>query len=273
MITDNNRRINMDVCILLNNIPQAMILSQIDYWLDVIEKNPNLKQSHFHDNRLWVYKTYENLQAELPNLSISTINRSLQALKKSGILLCGTYNKMGYDRTCWYSIDYDRLQTLINTHKVKLSECNNSNCTNAIVQDELTNTIYYTDNTYKENIKCSRLSQAKDGINYGILEKQIKTICEEENYSCSDDIVAIIVDFYKTYEKTFKEPHPPLAKETMRNVIDRLVRGSDMVDECDYDIYDELIRDYFRTGYNSDYHIMHFMTDGIRDNLFYKAFY
>jgi hypothetical protein len=33
-------------------------------------------------------------------------------LRDSGLLLTGNFNQHGYDRTLWYSIDYDRLEEI-----------------------------------------------------------------------------------------------------------------------------------------------------------------
>lgn len=41
-----------------------------------------------------------------------TIERAMASLKSKGLILTANYNKMKADRTLWYSIDYDILETL-----------------------------------------------------------------------------------------------------------------------------------------------------------------
>ena len=80
---------------------EAIVLQQIHYWL--------AKKGNFEDGRYWVYNTYEGWAKQFPFWSVSTIRRILGKLEDSGVIISGNYNKMGADRTKWYSIDYDKL--------------------------------------------------------------------------------------------------------------------------------------------------------------------
>jgi hypothetical protein len=83
---------------------EAIFLQQVHFWLGVNEN----KRLHAHDGRYWCYNTYEAWQAnDFPFWSTSTIKRTIQSLKKAGLLLVGNYNRNKHDRTQWYSIDYD----------------------------------------------------------------------------------------------------------------------------------------------------------------------
>jgi hypothetical protein len=108
--------------ILLVNTPLALIvglnesifLQQVHYW---IGKNKD-KKRNFHDGRYWCYNTYEDWKDNnFPFWSIDSIRYAVNKLKKLGVLLVGNYNKLKLDKTLWYSIDYERLDSICDLGK------------------------------------------------------------------------------------------------------------------------------------------------------------
>lgn len=87
----------------------AIVLQQLHYWIEQNRK----KNRGYNDGRYWAYNTYEKWGEQFPFMSDSTIKRTFSKLKKTGVLLTGRYNERGFDRTTWYTIDYDRLMELI----------------------------------------------------------------------------------------------------------------------------------------------------------------
>ncbi|MGM7635663.1 DnaD domain-containing protein [Bacillus sp. Hm123] len=83
---------------------ESIILQQIHYWLQSSE--------HKHDDRKWVYNTYEQWQEHFPFWSISTIRRSIKSLEDAGLLIAGNFNKRKSDKTKWYSIDFEKVEGL-----------------------------------------------------------------------------------------------------------------------------------------------------------------
>ncbi|MBN3344880.1 replication protein RepO [Pectobacterium brasiliense] len=83
---------------------EAIVLQQIHYWM----KN----SQHFHDGRLWVYNSVPDWQAQFPFWSDSTVKRALSSLEKQGLVFTGNYNDDSWDKTKWYSIDYQRVDAL-----------------------------------------------------------------------------------------------------------------------------------------------------------------
>lgn len=80
---------------------EAIFIQQVHYWLKA--------SKHEHDGRAWVYNTLDGWREQFPFWGLSTIRRTIDSLRKSGILLTGNYNQTTSDRTLWYSIDYDVL--------------------------------------------------------------------------------------------------------------------------------------------------------------------
>lgn len=83
---------------------EAIIVQQMHYWLKT--------SKHEHDGRRWIYNTLEQWQQQFPFFSVSTLRRTIDALRKRGVLLTGNYNDSGSNRTLWYSIDYGVLNTI-----------------------------------------------------------------------------------------------------------------------------------------------------------------
>lgn len=83
---------------------EAIVLQQIHYWLETYKAADS--RDHYKDGRWWVFNSKEEWVSNFPWWSETTIWRALISLRKSGIVVTGSYNKAGYDRTLWYSINY-----------------------------------------------------------------------------------------------------------------------------------------------------------------------
>ena len=88
----------------------AIVLQQVHYWLEQKRTRKEPQQ----DGRHWVYNSFSKWGEQFPFWSERTIKRTFAELEKSGLLLTGNYNKRGFDRTKWYSIDYEKLHELMN---------------------------------------------------------------------------------------------------------------------------------------------------------------
>ncbi|WP_278473992.1 conserved phage C-terminal domain-containing protein [Turicibacter sanguinis] len=126
---------------------EALMLQQIQYWLSRSDKEI--------DGRYWIYNTYEAWIEQFPFWSKPTIVRTIMNLEKTGVVLTANYNKAKFDKTKWYTIDYDRLREIIETTDVinmsKRCYQNDktmlSNCIDGDNQNDNTYTRYYTDTT------------------------------------------------------------------------------------------------------------------------------
>ena len=80
---------------------EAIMLQQMHYWL--------LKSANEFTGVKWFYKTLEEWQTEFPFWSAMTIRRTLGSLEKQKIIKIGNFNKKKFDKTKWYTIDYQRV--------------------------------------------------------------------------------------------------------------------------------------------------------------------
>lgn len=100
----------------LGDLNEAVILNQLNYWIEINRK----AKKNLHDGRYWVFNTYQTWkETDFDFWSTDTIRRTLTRLENKGIVLTGNYNKMKIDKTKWYTIDYEKLQELINEHEKK----------------------------------------------------------------------------------------------------------------------------------------------------------
>lgn len=95
----------------LIGLNHAIVLQQIHYWLHVNK----LADRNYVDGRYWTYNSQEAWwKAHFQGLwSLDTQRKIFAELQEAGLLVVANHNKLHFDRTYWYSIDYDRLETLV----------------------------------------------------------------------------------------------------------------------------------------------------------------
>jgi hypothetical protein len=88
---------------------EAIFLQQLNYWL--------VGSRHNHDGRKWVYNTFEDWQKQMPFFTVVTLKRIVKTLRESGVIITTSkYNKLSMDRTLWYSIDGEKLDSIISDY-------------------------------------------------------------------------------------------------------------------------------------------------------------
>lgn len=118
----------------LNN---AIVVQQVHYWLRISSNN--------RDGYTWVYKSIEEWADEFPFYSKRTIQRIIAELESKEILVVGNFNKLKFDRTKWYRIDYEKLENLCNgalrqndvIEHDNLSQTSTSDCLNETRQNDV----------------------------------------------------------------------------------------------------------------------------------------
>ena len=86
---------------------EAVVLQQTHFWLTI--------SKHVIKGKRWVYNTYLDWQKQLPFWSVSTIKRTIHSLERQGYLISGNWNKVILDQTKWYTIDYEKLEELVDS--------------------------------------------------------------------------------------------------------------------------------------------------------------
>ncbi len=127
---------------------ESIIVQQLNYWLEHNKETRN----NYRDGYYWTYNTYEEWQKQFPFWSVSTIKRTFIKLEKDGWVVSGNYNKLKIDRTKWYRLNYEKLETLDNPPKCQIDTMDGSLCADATVQYDPTITRDYTENTTETNL-------------------------------------------------------------------------------------------------------------------------
>jgi hypothetical protein len=83
----------------------AVILQQIHYWLQ--------GSDHEADGFIWVYNSYLQWSTQFRWLNPEAVRKQIRALESAGFLVSGRFGKKKMDRTKWYRIDYDRLNSAL----------------------------------------------------------------------------------------------------------------------------------------------------------------
>ncbi|WP_436964332.1 DnaD domain protein [Staphylococcus xylosus] len=173
---------------------EAIILQQMHYWLNT--------SKHSHKGKKWIYNSYKSWEEQFPFWSNVTVRRTISSLEKQDLLYTGNFNKAGFDKTKWYSINYLTLEG-VSKRVAQNEQTNESKRANGDAQNEQTNTIDYTetstesldvDETFKYITK--ELEMISNPLQIENLEYEINLI-KDDAY----EITKIAVDYCKEKNK------------------------------------------------------------------------
>ncbi|HEB2247167.1 TPA: DnaD domain protein, partial [Staphylococcus aureus] len=127
---------------------EAIVLQQIHYWLN--------NSKHKYDGKTWIFNSYPEWQKQFPFWSLITIKRTIYSLEKQNLLLIGNYNKAKFDKTKWYSINYQTIEGMIRP-SYQNDTTSVSKRDDGVYQNDTTNTIDYTEtNKHRETDDVSK---------------------------------------------------------------------------------------------------------------------
>lgn len=115
---------------------ESIVLQQMHYWLK--------KSNHNYDGRHWIYNSFPEWQKHFPFWSVMTIKRAVYSLEKQNLLYVGNYNKAKFDKTKWYSINYEKLEGMKRpSYQNDMTSVSKRN--DVVYQNDTTNTRDYTE--------------------------------------------------------------------------------------------------------------------------------
>lgn len=84
---------------------ESLILLQIEFWISI--------SNNERDGKRWTYQSVRDMQEKSFSFwSISTINRAVNKLIDEGYIIEGNFNKMKYDKTRWFALNFETLNEL-----------------------------------------------------------------------------------------------------------------------------------------------------------------
>lgn len=295
--------VNTDLALVLGDLNEAIVLNQLNYWLEINKK----ADKNFIDDRYWVYNSYSDWKAkDFPYWSEKTIQRTFTRLENKGVVVSANYNKLGIDKTKWYTIDTEKLQELVDKFNSDEDKMTNRQDNMTDRQDKMTCregqndrplpeiTTENIDRDYTTEIKYA-LSESKDssrGDIYAFSAEKggsksdvIKNLavefadCEPSDWRI-EELKHIIDYFLEQYNKTLNMSHIRITEQALTKIIINYFEpvGNYMSDNSAYgfdDYYKELIDYYLQTKYKINgkevtKSLQHFMSGMIRENLAQK---
>ena len=286
--------INTDLALVLGDLNEAIVLNQLNYWLGINRK----AGKNFIDDRYWVYNSYSDWKAkDFPYWSEKTIQRTFTRLENKGVVVSANYNKLGIDKTKWYTIDTEKLQELVDEFNSDEDKMTNRQDNMTDRQDKMTCREGQCDGPLPEitteNINRDYNSEITGEVHTSVSEKQTARVTRQDMQAKKDDMLnrfSEICDnnienktvgevvknafcrYMNLYETYFCKAHPILTDKTLTNVCLSLSNVTDtehnhfewtdvyLADETGLTGLDRMVNEHFRRTHRreTNYSITHF---------------
>lgn len=286
--------INTDLALVLGDLNEAIVLNQLNYWLGINRK----AGKNFIDDRYWVYNSYSDWKAkDFPYWSEKTIQRTFTRLENKGVVVSANYNKLGIDKTKWYTIDTKKLQELVDEFNSDEDKMTNRQDNMTDRQDKMTCREGQCDRPLPEitteNINRDYNSEITGEVHTSVSEKQTARVTRQDMQAKKDDMLnrfSEICDnsienetirrtvkssfhrYMNLYETYFCKVHPILTDKTLTNVCLSLSNVTDtehnhfewtdvyLADETGLTGLDRMVNEHFRRTHRreTNYSITHF---------------
>lgn len=286
--------INTDLALVLGDLNEAIVLNQLNYWLGINRK----AGKNFIDDRYWVYNSYSDWKAkDFPYWSEKTIQRTFTRLENKGIVVSANYNKLGIDKTKWYTIDTEKLQELVDEFNSDEDKMTNRQDNMTDRQDKMTCREGQCDRPLPEitteNINREYNSEITGEVHTSVPEKQTARVTRQDMQAKKDDMLyrfSEICDnsienktvgevvknafrrYMNLYETYFCKVHPILTDKTLTNVCLSLSNVADtehnhfewtdvyLADKTGLTGLDRMVNEHFRRTHRreTNYSITHF---------------
>jgi hypothetical protein len=148
-------------------IEEAIIIQNMFFWI----RHNVANRRNFYDDRYWTYNTTKAMQELFPYMSESKISRVINKLVNKGAIIKGNYNKIAFDRTCWYAFT-DKFVCFLQNKGMDLFKMKNGN-------EQYDETIPYNkQDTNTDNQESTKVDKKEeDKIDYDYILKQWNNIC------------------------------------------------------------------------------------------------
>lgn len=286
--------INTDLALVLGDLNEAIVLNQLNYWLGINRK----AGKNFIDDRYWVYNSYSDWKAkDFPYWSEKTIQRTFTRLENKGVVVSANYNKLGIDKTKWYTIDTEKLQELVDEFNSDEDKMTNRQDNVTDRQDKMTCREGQCDRPLPEitteNINRDYNSEITGEVHTSVSEKQTARVTRQDMQAKKDDMLnrfseicdnsienetirrTVKSSFHRymcLYENYFCKVHPILTDKTLTNVCLSLSNVTDtehnhfewtdvyLADETGLTGLDRMVNEHFRRTHRkqTNYSITHF---------------
>ena len=273
--------VNTDLALVLGDLNEAIILNQLNYWLEINKK----ADKNFIDGKYWVYNSYaEWRENDFPYWSEKTIQRTFTRLENKGIVISANYNKMCIDKTKWYSIDFEVLEEMIKAYDSnKISEEDKMSCREGQydrpIPKNTTKDYSYAFSKEKGTLCFSdEKAVGQSNVKYRIDDVPNLVSQYAEPYTLGSQIIDlrnIIQYFIGRYEEESDIRHVDVSDSAIKSIVDAYFHPTGKVVDCEAEDYMWMIDDYFATDYKMNGRrvsksLQHFFSGKIRENIYMK---
>lgn len=276
--------VNTDLALVLGDLNEAIILNQLNYWLEVNKK----ADKNFIDGKYWVYNSYaEWRENDFPYWSEKTIQRTFTRLENKGIVISANYNKMCIDKTKWYSINFEVLEEMIKSYDSnKISEEDKMSCREGQYDRPIpknTTKDYSYAFSKEKGSSCFSGEKAVGQSNVSDVKYPIEDVpylvgqYAEPNTLGSRiiDLRNIILYFIDRYNENSNTRHIDVSDSAIKSIVDAYFHPTGKVADCEAEDYMWMIDDYFTTDYKMNGRrvsksLQHFFSGKIRENIYMK---
>lgn len=273
--------VNTDLALVLGDLNEAIILNQLNYWLEINKK----ADKNFIDGKYWVYNSYaEWRENDFPYWSEKTIQRTFTRLENKGIVISSNYNKMCIDKTKWYSIDFEVLEEMIKAYDSnKISEEDKMSCREGQydrpIPKNTTNDYSYAFPLGKGTLCFSpEKAVGKSNVKYRIEDVPYLVGQYAEPNTLGSRIIDlrnIILYFIDRYNENSNTRHIDVSGAAIKSIVDAYFHPTGKVADCEAEDYMWMIDDYFATDYKMNGRrvsksLQHFFSGKIRENIYMK---
>ena len=297
--------INTELAVILGDLNESIVLNQLNYWLEINKK----ANKHFIDGRFWVYNTYNDWKEEnFQYWSEKTIQRTFTRLENKGIVISANYNKSGIDKTKWYTIDYDKLEEIVNLYREEQDNLSQRNDNMSTRQDKMTcpsgqsdraipenttdntNIDYDTDNISPTELNTDKSAIPLKGLNTSLSDERKADTNSKDKWVVTKNHIVSVMDklgygeladetqsaieifryYYMMYKQKTGKAHPRLNDKAMTDTLVNFISSMSEIEFIDCDDYECMIDEHFSNNYGKeiDYSICHFMNIGILKKLY-----
>jgi hypothetical protein len=273
--------VNTDLALVLGDLNEAIILNQLNYWLEINKK----ADKNFIDGKYWVYNSYaEWRENDFPYWSEKTIQRTFTRLENKGIVISANYNKMCIDKTKWYSIDFEVLEEMIKAYDSnKISEEDKMSCREGQydrpIPKNTTKDYSYAFSKEKGTLCFSgEKAVGQSNVKYRIEDVPYLVGQYAEPNTLGSRIIDlrnIILYFIDRYNENSNTRHIDVSDSAIKSIVDAYFHPTGKLVDCEAEDYMWMIDDYFATDYKMNgkrvsKSLQHFFSGKIRENIYMK---
>ena len=177
-------------------VENAVFIQNLCFW---IMKNKANKKHHY-EGKYWTYNSTKAYAEIFPFWTERQVRRIIDNLKKQKVIECGNFNKKGYDRTYWYTVN-DSVYNICLNGQMDVTESSNG-C------DETVAPIPYINTDNKTYINILEHWNSKNIVKHTDTENMIKSInAALKKYG--KELIIEAIDNYSTiyHDKTYFYKH------------------------------------------------------------------